>query len=373
MKRICVSCIKNLGLKTLAENYAKNNGEYFFNKCGHSGKYLTDSDAKQLAYEFFVRGSIPPALGGNGSVYNIMGTGENDLFFDSELDFDIKLLSQYESLPLCHYGPPLYKIGATTNYQDLVFDKIDESRRKKIWNDIISVCGYQDLTPGSKIFRVRKGDSLPPAIEAEFDSNPEPCEGRFNQIGEHVFYGAFDVETCLHETRVTLTDWIALATFQVKKQLRILDLTNIKESPGTPYESVQIFIDKILYSGVDEYPLCQELSREIKYLGYDGFISYSFFKQAHKENLKNIVLFGCPASDRKIELISTNRIILKYVSYDFTYGPMNDNKRIDITAMKEWAAKQKEFWRLAEGGELDYDEIVNFIGNSRDDLFKIMK
>ncbi|MBW4205021.1 RES family NAD+ phosphorylase [Enterobacter cloacae subsp. cloacae] len=294
-------------------------------------------------------------------MYNIKTTGMNELTFGSELDHDIELLSQYKPLPLYHYGPPLYKIGATTNYQELVIDEVSEWRRKEIWESIISACKTVTLKPGSTIFRARKGNSLPSALENEFDSNPNPTEGRFNKSGEKVFYGAFEIETCLHEIRVALTDWIALATFQVIKELRLLDITDITELPSTPFESIEIFIRKIVYSGESEYPLCQELANEIKSRGYDGLIASSFFKQAHKNDLKNIILFGQPAKDGKISITSTNKINLNFISYEFSFGPMRDNKRLDIKALGLLTKQYKDKLRLLESGELEFDEFQRFM------------
>jgi hypothetical protein len=354
---ICTSCIQNTGLRFLAEKLSEANDNHFFETCGHTCKFLDEENVEQLVSEFFVYGSVPPSLGGYAPVYNIKSTGVNELTFESELDQDITLLSQYKSLPLYHYGPPLYKIGATTNYQDLVYDKVTGQRRSEIWEEIIGACKCLTLQPGAVIFRARKGDSLPPALESEFDSNPNPTEGRFNKEKESIFYGAFEVETCLHEIRVALTDYVALATFKVRKYIRLLDVTDIAEFSGNPYDSIGSFIQKIVYSGEAEYPLCQELASEIKYRGYDGLISFSFFKQAHKKDLKNIILFGQPAKDGKITMISTNKINLKFVSYDFSYGPMRDNKKLDFKAVKLLTEEFNKSLDLLKSGGLEFEDL----------------
>lgn len=343
-------------MRFLAEKLRDPSDKRFFDTCGHTGGFLNEDNVDQLVHEFFVNGSIPPSLGGIAPVYNIKTIGINELTFESELDHDIELLSQYKPLPLYHYGPPLYKIGATTNYQELVIDGVSGGRRKEVWEGIISACKSVTLEPGSMIFRARKGNSLPPALENEFDSNPNPTEGRFNKSGEKVFYGAFEIETCLHEIRVALTDWIALATFHVKKELRLLDITDITELPTTPFESIDIFIRKIVYSGESEYPLCQELANEIKNRGYDGLITPSFFKQAHKNDLKNIILFGQPAKDGKISMTSTNKINLNFISYEFSFGPMSDNKKLDMKALRLLTKQYKDKFKLVESGELEFNE-----------------
>lgn len=355
----------------MAEDISGQRDSHQFLDCGHTGSFLTEDEVCNLTYQFFVNGSIPPGLGAHGSIYNIRSSGENNLFFGSELDSDIELLSQNNPLPLYHYGPPLYKIGLTTDYQDLVIDNVDGDKRKAIWQKIINACKSMTIDESSIIYRARRGDDLPDSLESEFDSSPYPTEGRFNQSNEHIFYGAFDVETCLHEIRVTLTDWIALATFRPKKPLHLLDLTHIIESPNTPYESINIFIDKIIYSGNSEYLLCQELAQEIKGLGYDGFISSSFFKQAHKKDLKNITLFDRPAKDGKIEMIATNKINLNYIAYEFSYGPMRDNKKIDMDALVELSNKFKEKMTLLESGAIEFDEFTSFMDYYNQELLNL--
>lgn len=358
--KTCVTCIKNMGLKSIAEGLASER-EHHFEACGHTSKYLNAKGVEELAYAFFVVGSIPPSLGGRAPVYNIKTTGINELKFDSELDSDIALLNQYKPLHLYHYGPPLHKIGATTNYQDLVFNNVTGSERQKIWADVISACETIFLEINTRIFRARNGEELPPALTKEFDSNPTPNEGRFNRDGEHIFYGSFDVETCLHEVRVKLSDWIAVATFKVSTELKLLDLTRVTDPPGTEFESISIFIDKLVFSDKNEYPLCHELSGEIRSRGYDGFIISSYFRQAHKKELKNVVLFDKPAEAGKLYLDSTNKVNLESIAYDYSFGPMRDNKRLDMDALRLWSEEFESQWKLLEENQLDFDQFDKFI------------
>jgi len=360
--KTCVACIKNMGLKWMAEGLASDR-EHNFEVCGHTSKYLNAEGVEKLAYAFFVEGSIPPSLGGRAPIYNIKTKGINELKFDSELDSDIALLSQFKPLRLYHYGPPLHKIGATTHYQDLVINNVTGLERQKIWADVISACETIFLEVNTQIFRARNGDELPPALTEEFDSNPIPKEGRYNRNGEHIFYGSFEVETCLHEVRVKLSDWIAVATFKVGKELKLLDLTRVTDPPGTQFESISILINKLVFSDKNEYPLCQELSDEIRSRGYDGFIISSYFKQAHKKDLKNIVLFDKPAKAGKLYLESTNKVNLESIAYDYSFGPMKDNKRVDMDALYLWSEEFKSHLKLLEEKQIDFDHFGKFIEN----------
>ncbi|KTR98487.1 RES family NAD+ phosphorylase [Pantoea dispersa] len=360
--KTCVTCIKNMGLKWIAEEISSDR-EQHFEACGHTSKYLDAKGVEELAYKFFVAGSVPPSLGGRAPVYNIKSAGLNELIFESELDADIALLSQHNPLCLYHYGPPLHKIGATTHYQDLVFKKVTGDERKKIWDEVIGACETVFLDINTRIFRARNGKELPPALAAEFDSSPTPKEGRYNRNGEHIFYGAFDVETCLHEVRVKLSDWIAIATFKVSTELKLLDLTRITDPLGTEFESISILINKIVFSDENEYPLCQELSSEIRSRGYDGFIISSYFRQAHKKALRNIILFDKPAEAGKLYLDSTNKVNLESIAYDYSFGPMRDNKKVNMEALHRWSEEFKSQWKLLEENQIDLDGFGKFVHN----------
>lgn len=360
--KICISCIRNMGLKWMANEFSSER-EHHFEMCGHTSKYLNSRGVEELAYAFFVTGSVPPSIGGRAPVYNIKSSGVNELTFESELDADIALLSQHDALPLYHYGPPLHKIGATTHYQDLVYNNVTGAERQKIWDEAVSACKTIFLDVNALIFRARNGDKLPPALTKEFDSNPTPNEGRYNREGEFMFYGAFDVETCLHEVRVKLNDWIALATFKTSRPLKLLDLTQVTDPPGTEFESIRILINKMVFSDKSEYSLCQELSSEIKSRGYDGFIISSHFKQAHKQDLKNIMLFGKPAEDGKIYLDSTNKVNLDNIAYDYSFGPMRDNKRVNMDALRLWSEEFEHQFNLVKENKLDFDEFGEFLQN----------
>lgn len=326
---ICTQCFKNYGLRTLAEELAKNEEYINCKNCGNKGLKIEKNAADELMSSFFVYGSIPPEIGGPAPVYQYNDYQyPGEVNFATELDEDLKLLSEYLKVGLFHYGPPMWRVGATEYYNMLSIDKVEGEDRKKIWKDIISRCEDNYLEEDSKIFRIRTGEKLPPALPEEFDSPPREFvkEGRFHTKDFPLFYGALDIETCLHETRVTLADYTMLAVFQPTRKLKILNIShNIDDSDAkTPFERVDILIQKLVYSGKSEYQLCQEMAMEINNVGYDGFLSSSYFGQAHKQKLYNINLFGYPVEEGKIKLLSTNRVKLASLSYEYHFGPTND-------------------------------------------------
>ncbi len=326
---LCSKCFSNFGLRKLADELSKSQQVIECNNCGLNGTNISTKIAHELMSTFFVSGSIPPEIGGPAPVYQYNESHfPGDINFETELDNDLKLLSNYLGVGLFHYGPPLWCIGATEHYNSLIINKISNDTRKKIWDEIINRCENKTIGRDVEIFRIRNGQKLPPALPEEFDSSPTKYrgEGRFHTTDFPIFYGALDIETCLHETRVTLADYSMSAVFKPCSNLKILNISeNINDDDAaTPFERVDILMQKLSYSGKSHYPLCQELAREIKNRGYDGFLSTSYFGQAHKKKLYNINLFGFPVKEKKIQLVSTNRINISSISYEYKYGPTND-------------------------------------------------
>ena len=356
-EKICTSCLKNYGIRIVAEKITHGKKKTSCENCGENGYLLNEPEINQLLHEFFVLGSVPPDLGGTAPIFQFNSYQyPSDLEFLTELDTDLKLLSETLKIGVFHYGPPLWSIGATNHYQDLTIENVSESERYKIWIDIIDKCSSITINPGKTIFRARKGNKLPPAIPEEFDSPPLGFtqEGRFNNKHQPMFYGAFDVETCLHEIRVSLSDYVMLATFETSKSLKILDLTRVSETSTDPFDSISIFLYKLFFSGKSEYALCQEFASEIKKCGYDGFISNSYFKQAHTNELLNINLFDHPVKDEKLKLTSTNRIILNNVNYQYSFGPTNDNIiPPDMNKLKEWKKDFDSIMSNLESGDIN--------------------
>lgn len=376
-KKICTSCLKNYGIRALAEKIARGSKKTTCEKCGQKGYLLNELGIERLFHDFFVLGSIPPEIGGPAPKFQFNASQyPSDLEFMTELDIDLKLLSDTLKVGVFHYGPPLWRIGATVHYQDLVIDKVCKSERVKIWSDIINQCLSVTINPGEKtIFRARKGKRLPPAIPEEFDSAPPEItqEGRFNNHNQPMFYGAFDVETCLHEIRVTLSDYVMLATFEISKPLKILDLTRVSECSSNPFDSISIFLQKLFFSGKSEYELCQEFASAIKDFDFDGFISNSYFKQAHKNKLLNINLFNHPVKDKKLKLVSTNRILLNRINYQYSFGPTNDNAiPPDMNKLRDWRDEFNSIMSGLESGAIDYETSCELLDKNRGKYLEIL-
>ncbi|MCH7391462.1 hypothetical protein [Acinetobacter dispersus] len=113
-------------------------------------------------------------------------------------------------------------------------------------------------------------------------------------------------------------------------------------------------LQRLAYAGKNEYGLCQELSREIELRGYDGFITNSYFGQAHKRRLFNISLFGYPVAKEKLKLTSTNKLKITSIAYEFSYGPVNDNHMLDELKLKSLSEQMQN---IALDSETIFEEI----------------
>jgi len=335
---LCTLCLRNFGLRQEAKKVAGELLQEPCPNCSQIGGVALDKGATEYLMEnFFINGSVPPEAGGPAPVYQFNGYRHpGEVTFETELDVDVKLLSDFLGVGLFLYGPPMWRLGYTDHYNALRDYGEDKTaahgeKRKVIWDDILTRCIVRSVESGTEIYRVRKGEVLPPALPVYFDTPPEGCagDGRYHSADLPIFYGSDDIETCLHESRVSLADYIALATFTPSHPIRLVDLSDgIDDSSArTPFGSVEILMRKLAYVGKRDYDLCRELAHEIHNRGFDGFFFTSYFSQAHKNGLRNIALFGRPAIEEKLRLISVNRIRLTSVAYEYAFGPSNDAVR----------------------------------------------
>lgn len=339
MDEICTSCFENHGIKETALRIVdKQNDQVICKSCSKHGYTLSNEELLVIMNQFFVTGSIPPEIGGPAPIFQFNEYQyPGDVQFLTELDGDLKKITDATRVGLFHYGPPLWRLGYTKHYQSLVFDNVQGKDRDNIWQAIISCCTEEVLNVGDCIYRVRTGEKLPPANPSEFDTPPQEYtqNGRFNSESTQIFYGASDIETCLHETRASLSDYIMLAKFSVAKPLKVLNLSRTNQSnASTEFDRVEFMLQRLAYAGKDEYDLCQELSQEIALRGYDGFITNSYFGQAHKRELFNISLFGYPVAEKKLKLASTTKLKITSIEYEYSYGPVNDNHVLDKSELK---------------------------------------
>lgn len=152
---------------------------------------------------------------------------------------------------------------------------------------------------------------------------------RFSPIGISYGYFAFDEETALNESRPELNQNIAIGTFKLEKNLKLVDFTK-KHNFSTelsinilnPFDEVKFNILLVdIYDFITdiskpineddsllEYVPTQIVSEYIWSLGYDGFI----FDSSQKKDGKNLVLFGNNPTYIKHEFVKIKEKNIEY-------------------------------------------------------------
>ncbi len=324
MPLICSNCFVNEGIKAEAERLGVREGTTCLNCSAKDGVKLSLSEINKLYEKYFVHGSVPQNIGGYAPILNIsIDKKMEDLKFASSLNHDYKLLKKVCNKVLFHYGPPLWRLGLTEHYEAI---ESGGKKRTQALKDIIDQAQILVLPKGSKLFRVRINVDPTSITACDFDTPPIKYRKNYYRFDSHkipLFYSSFDVETCLHECRVTVSDEISLATFRTKKKLKILNLIDsfAKEMQGTPFDSVEILLNKLCCSAEDEYWKCRLISKEIQKKRFDGFKYKSYFSLVKPRILVNVALFGYPVKTGKIVLESINRVKLERVNYEYSFGP----------------------------------------------------
>lgn len=117
-------------------------------------------------------------------------------------------------------------------------------------------------------------------------------EGRANSQYSSYFYCANDPATAASEIKANIGDYISLASFTIKRDLKIIRLEKKNLFDGiAPQECYQIMVANhfsIPVSDSQEYRLTQFISDELRKHGIDG-ICY----KSHFTNDDNYVIFNC--------------------------------------------------------------------------------
>ncbi|EKF49029.1 hypothetical protein H17ap60334_07723 [Thermosipho africanus H17ap60334] len=178
------------------------------------------------------------------------------------------------------------------------------------------------ISKGTIFYRARKFDKIedfenkekykkelgPPPYEATLKNN-----NRMNPPGISYFYVADDVETCLMEINAATTEKIIVGEFMLKKEIKILDLSNFEISNKQKREYTNIFSKRYKHKYMElinyfksfaediskpindddkiyEYIPTQVLTEFIRKIGFDG-IKY---KSSKNPKGNNYVLFFGP-------------------------------------------------------------------------------
>lgn len=342
---ICSGCFKNHGLRLEAEKI----GFYSKNTCSLCGskefRKLNNALLEKLAFNFFVRGTIHKAYYGAAPLIQFNEYQVTGVKFDSELDIDLKIFEKQLKIGFFDYGPRLWMVGEIEPLKQM---QLLNGEEQDIFKKIIKEYPTVFLSLEQTLYRVRKNPEGNPKT-ADFDSPPMAYlgNGRLDSKDNPIFYCSTDLELCLHECRVSSEDQIYVGTFKPSKPLKLLDLSVILNEDCTEFESLDLSVLMLFLASQHAYTILQKLSNFIRESGFDGIVYPSYFSMLKTGNIpfetvvgishrrlndfrayeankivQSIALFGYPLRESKLDIISTNKLLLNRVEYDFTMAPV---------------------------------------------------
>ena len=332
---LCINCLSNAGLRSAVARIARPSDTPCPN-CGGRGPRLTTTEqVDEVIDRFFVHGSTAPT-GSQEPIYNLSSRklpATHGISFDRTLRDDVELLARYSSGTIFRNAPNTWRMGYTTLEDDLDHaitaspEGAEGDALCTLLDRVIDHCLTVTVSRATEIYRIRCDVAQPFEVD-QFDALQNGKPTRFSDGSVPVLYGAFDVETCLHESRIFVEDEIIVATLLPTRCLRVLDLTNVpydEPEPDVGGEGGDIFYfvnARLLFGSHSAQG--HMLARRCQERGLDGIKYPSFFSDLRpgRERFPNIALFGQPIHNGVVELQSLNNIRLDTVRYEFTYGPV---------------------------------------------------
>lgn len=343
---LCSKCFINQGLKLDAERIGvEQDGACPY--CGATDGQKLDKDlVETLAFRFFVRGTYHRTTYGGAPVVqmNEQHYRKTDLEVPESLKPDIALLEEAGRIGFFYYGPRFWMVGEVEPLKALQ----DERQRAGVVKRILDA--YPRLRFGREelFYRLRKAPQYPAAGD-EYDSPPDSFLGtyRFDSPSLPILYASQDLEVCVHECRVTVEDDLYIATLRPKRDLQLLDLTEVVQDDATEFESLDIAVHMLFLAGAHSYEISRDIASAANAAGLDGIVYPSYFSvvrtgrmpietaygvslrrfkghdaHAKAQIIPNIALFGRPVKTGSIAVECVNRLVLTRIAYDGVFGPV---------------------------------------------------
>lgn len=345
---LCSNCFNDQGLKRTAFNMGiKKNG--LCPQCKtENGRKLNKELVKKLAYRFFVRGTDINRI----YLYNVPVIKfdkhhykNSNINVSKWLKNDIKLIENAIKVGFFYNAPSTWKVGEG----ELLKKLESESERHEIIIRILKEYPEKILSKKEIIYRLRKNPENPSNFN-EYDSAPSEYlgENRLDSINLPIMYASQDLEICVHECRVTVEDKLFLATLYPTRDLKLLDLSKIIDEDVTEFESLDIAVNMLFFTGKHSYKITREIALITNKAGFDGLIFPSFFSLFRSEAkhlnsvcgksvpsipsfksytksqiIQNIALFGRPIKEKIIAVKCINQLLLNKIIYDVLFGPID--------------------------------------------------
>jgi RES domain len=336
---LCSNCFGDEGLKKEAQKIGIKKESLCRNCNSKSGNKLNRVHLYELAYRFFVLGTMMKCEYGSASVLEFNNYQKTSIMTSPWFENDIKLIEKAIGIGFFYNAPRLWMVGENERLKDLQ----GQSRKNLIIERIVNEYPSMEFSPEEKFYRIRKYPKNPNDF-SEYDSPPDHIvgNGRLESKDLPVLYGSKDLQLCLHECRVIAEDELFVSTLVPRKLLNLLDLTEMLcEKFSTEFESLDIAVHMLFLAGNHSYNILREIALAARRCGYDGILYPSYFSllrtgfeagslrkfpdSSNKEKtntINNIAIFGHPIAEDKIEVVSLNRIVLSKVEYEFRFGPV---------------------------------------------------
>jgi RES domain-containing protein len=206
--------------------------------------------------------------------------------------------------------------GLADQWEEAILELLNRDRSSRWPEDLQLEFAIEDLgikyIPDDKLFRARiYAGSEQGSRYGLADLTAPPPEktpaGRANRVGQPVLYMANDLQTAIAEIRPWKHAAVAIATMQVQKELRVLDLT-ASAAITSPFGFSDLnwavearhllarFAEELsrpvsLHDKVEEYRPSQLICDAVQKAGFQGIVYPSAVADG-----KNVVLFDSPAA-----------------------------------------------------------------------------
>ena len=309
------------------------------------GRKLTRDRLETLANHFFVWGSVERFNYGAAPKIQFNNLRRTDKDLENFLGVDAKVFEEALGIGFFHYGPRFWMFGEVEPLKALKCDKTRSVVIKRILHEYRS----KTLTKRDKFYRIRKNPEEP-SHDAQYDSPPTGLSnGRLDTPECPALYASPDLQTCLHECRVTAEDDLFMATLRPTRDLNLLDLAALLNEPQevTEFESLDLALHMLFLAGEHSYPIARDLSQATRTAGFDGLVYPSYFSMlrngvkpiettygiSHRripqyrefEEAKvsaNFAIFGRPIQEGLVNVCCINRVVLSSVLYSVHFGPV---------------------------------------------------
>ena len=308
---------------------------------------LTRDRLTTLAQLFFVWGSVEKYEYGEAPTIQFNPSRKTDITIPKSLCADVALLEDALGIGFFQYDPRSWIFGSI---EPLTLLQQEGTRHGTIAR-ILREYSTTMLTENDRFYRIRK-DPSPPGHHMQYDSAPsELSDGRLDTAEHPALYASPDLQTCLHECRVSAEDDLFVATLRPSRDLKLLNVaTMLDESEEvTEFESLDLAINMLFLAGKHSYPITRAIALAARDRGFDGLVYPSYFSMLRNgvkpfettygisnrripayrdfEMAKvssNYALFGRPIENGLLAVSCINRVVLSTVMYSVHFGPVFD-------------------------------------------------